>query len=80
MPGLEPGIHIFGTARKKGVDGRVKPGHDEVRETITEFLAPAFAAWRRTPPSSEAAACPERRCQAFRIIGADTADITGCQP
>jgi hypothetical protein len=29
MPGLVPGIHVFG-ASKKGVDGRDKPGHDVV--------------------------------------------------
>jgi hypothetical protein len=29
MPGLVPGIHVFGPAYKKDVDGRVKPGHDE---------------------------------------------------
>jgi hypothetical protein len=23
-----PGIHVFATIRKKGVDGRDKPGHD----------------------------------------------------
>jgi hypothetical protein len=28
MPGLVPGIHVLGKA-KKDVDGRVKPGHDE---------------------------------------------------
>jgi hypothetical protein len=28
MPGLVPGIHVF-ARRKKDVDGRVKPGHDE---------------------------------------------------
>jgi hypothetical protein len=27
MPGLDPGIHVFGG--KKDVDGRVKPGHDD---------------------------------------------------
>jgi hypothetical protein len=27
MPGLVPGIHAFNSA-KQGVDGRVKPGHD----------------------------------------------------
>jgi hypothetical protein len=26
MPGLDPGIHVF--LCSKGVDGRVKPGHD----------------------------------------------------
>jgi hypothetical protein len=30
MPGLEPGIHVLAT--KQGVDGRDKPGHDDVRE------------------------------------------------
>ncbi len=29
MPGLVPGIHVFGAAYKKDVDGRDKPGHDE---------------------------------------------------
>jgi hypothetical protein len=29
MPGLVPGIHVFGNVRKKDVDGRDKPGHDE---------------------------------------------------
>jgi hypothetical protein len=29
MPGLVPGIHAFGTA-EQGVDGRDKPGHDDV--------------------------------------------------
>ena len=28
MPGLVPGIHVFGTTGKKDVDGRDKPGHD----------------------------------------------------
>jgi D-alanyl-D-alanine dipeptidase len=29
MPGLVPGIHVFlFRPQKKGVDGRVKPGHD----------------------------------------------------
>ena len=27
MPGLVPGIHVFGH-RKQDVDGRDKPGHD----------------------------------------------------
>jgi hypothetical protein len=30
MPGLVPGIHVFG-ACKKDVDGRDKPGHDKSR-------------------------------------------------
>jgi hypothetical protein len=28
MPGLVPGIHVF--LIKQGVDGRDKPGHDDV--------------------------------------------------
>jgi pimeloyl-ACP methyl ester carboxylesterase len=28
MPGLVPGIHVFGRASKQDVDGRDKPGHD----------------------------------------------------
>jgi len=31
MPDLVPGIHVFAAAKKKeDVDGRVKPGHDEL--------------------------------------------------
>jgi hypothetical protein len=30
MPGLVPGIHVLGHIRKKDVDGRDKPGHDEL--------------------------------------------------
>jgi len=29
MPGRVPGIHVFETVSKKGVDGRDKPGHDD---------------------------------------------------
>jgi hypothetical protein len=29
MPGLVPGIHVFCAETEEGVDGRVKPGHDE---------------------------------------------------
>jgi len=29
MPGLDPGIHVLPFFVIKGVDGRVKPGHDE---------------------------------------------------
>jgi hypothetical protein len=30
MPGLVPGIHVFPWIQKKDVDGRYKPGHDEM--------------------------------------------------
>jgi hypothetical protein len=29
MPGLVPGIHVLLLLRKKDVDGRDEPGHDE---------------------------------------------------
>jgi hypothetical protein len=29
MPGLVPGIHVFGDLRAISVDGRAKPGHDD---------------------------------------------------
>jgi hypothetical protein len=31
MPGLVPGIHVL-TEVKEDVDGRVKPGHDEIKD------------------------------------------------
>jgi beta-N-acetylhexosaminidase len=33
MPGPVPGIHVL-TLQKQGVDGRDKPGHDEIRDSI----------------------------------------------
>jgi hypothetical protein len=30
MPGLVPGIHVFGWREKEGVEGWDKPGHDEL--------------------------------------------------
>jgi hypothetical protein len=30
MPGLVPGIHDFASGTAQIVDGRVKPGHDEL--------------------------------------------------
>ena len=29
---IDPGIHVFGATRTEVVDGRDKPGHDELRE------------------------------------------------
>jgi len=29
MAGLDPAIHTLAIGKKKGVDARVKPGHDE---------------------------------------------------
>jgi hypothetical protein len=29
MAGLDPAIHVFAGPKKKDVDARVKPGHDE---------------------------------------------------
>jgi hypothetical protein len=33
MPGLGPGIHAFISSSKKDVDGRSKPGHDEIKQS-----------------------------------------------
>jgi hypothetical protein len=35
MAGLDPPIHVFGKSKKKGVNARVKPGHDESVEQST---------------------------------------------
>jgi uncharacterized protein len=35
MPGLVPGIHVFGAASKEDVDGREKPGHDDIVEDVS---------------------------------------------
>ena len=44
MPGLIPGIHVFGASAKQDVDGRDKPGHDGVgRRRVIRFAAIAFA-------------------------------------
>jgi hypothetical protein len=32
MRGLDPRIHVFFSIVQKGVDGRVKPGHDDHSE------------------------------------------------
>jgi len=37
MPGLVPGIHVFGHAQED-VDGRVRPDHDEWRERMRALL------------------------------------------
>ena len=34
MPGLVPGIHALQCSSKKDVDGRVKPGHDELTKRL----------------------------------------------
>jgi len=34
MPGLVPGIHVFPRGDKADVDGRDKPGHDELSKSI----------------------------------------------
>jgi hypothetical protein len=38
MPGLEPGIHVFGATCKNDVDGRDKPGHDGIR--VRNYVLP----------------------------------------
>jgi hypothetical protein len=36
MPGLDPGIHGNRTAMPLSVDGRVKPGHDDQMNPVSE--------------------------------------------
>ena len=38
MPGLVPGIHVLLVLTKKDVDGRDKPGHDDAKRPIDEFV------------------------------------------
>jgi D-alanyl-D-alanine dipeptidase len=46
MPGLVPGLQVYyGFAIIKDVDGRDKPGHDDVGKFVTRV-------WRRTAGSS----------------------------
>ena len=44
MPGLVPGIHVFGVIGKKVVDGRDKPGHDG--ELYVALGSAVCAFWR----------------------------------
>ncbi|QOZ19457.1 hypothetical protein XI02_33725 [Bradyrhizobium sp. CCBAU 21365] len=59
MPGLVPGIHVFGPDLKKDVDGRDKPGHDEkYRHLPRTTKAKAFiAAANPTRPARSRSAC-----------------------
>ena len=47
LPGLDPGIHVFGDVR--GVDGRDKPGHDDEREAFEDALMPLRLIFMGTP-------------------------------
>jgi hypothetical protein len=38
MPGLVPGIHVFLLCCVKDVDGRDRPGHDELERSVPAFL------------------------------------------
>jgi hypothetical protein len=39
MPGLVPGIHVLATSKKKDVDGRDEPRHDD-RLKLREIVVP----------------------------------------
>jgi hypothetical protein len=39
MPGLVPGIHVFKAEADQNVDGRDKPGHDELLFFVTIYIA-----------------------------------------
>jgi hypothetical protein len=43
MPGLVPGIHVFGCRKKEDVDGRDAPGHDGARKIFTSPVGPVLA-------------------------------------
>jgi hydroxymethylglutaryl-CoA lyase len=38
MPGLVPGIHVFLRFGREDVDGRDKPGHDDVVIFVSLFM------------------------------------------
>jgi hypothetical protein len=41
MPGLVPGIHVFGATSKEDVDGRDEPGHDgDLTSSIALSVSP----------------------------------------
>jgi hypothetical protein len=42
MPGFMPGIHVVTTHNSKDVDGRDKPGHDELRGNAFRPSCPAL--------------------------------------
>jgi hypothetical protein len=55
MPALVAGIHVFSELqRRKGVDGRDKPGHDELAETTISGRAVGGAQRR---PAATPATC-----------------------
>ena len=41
-----PGIHVFSTSKSKGVDGRDKPGHDELIGRIRNRWYHIGIAWQ----------------------------------
>ncbi len=45
MPALVAGIRVFLASQRRGVDGRVKPGHDDIRARNVEiYFAASLAA------------------------------------
>jgi len=44
MAGLVPAIHVFGATRKKDVDTRDKPGHDDRKFGAHRYSAARLAA------------------------------------
>src|ERR1700722_435528 len=51
MPGLVPGIHVLLTCAKQDVDGRAKPGHDEIYRKCAISIATFEADLRFVPPA-----------------------------
>src|SRR3984957_922797 len=51
MPGLVPGIHVLLTCAKQDVDGRGKPGHDEIYRKSAILIAKFLSDLRFVPPA-----------------------------
>src|SRR6187551_1695616 len=61
MPGLVPGIHVLASVKQDDVDGRDKPGHDEmgiILERLSAGATSAAAAAGRVPSSWRARSAP----------------------
>ena len=69
MPGFMPGIHVFG--RKEDVDGRDKPGHDEMEGlTACEGRERGLVAWGGGKDQKGAGPTHHRRRTGSRMITA----------
>jgi len=56
MPSLVPGIHVLLSCRRKDVDGRDKPGHDDGKESApnAQVLPPELVYFTSAAQSGQA--------------------------